>query len=189
MLHSHYKLNVHDILRLHTCPKLLIRATGRSSSAFRLLLLSKRQARKFIYQCAALLDAARNAAIARGNIHTRVACEEIARSQQQRHRLSRHDGEVFRRWEMCNSECVPQDDISIVKVLVGVSLYPGGDALRRFARGLRDVTACWVELRVIVYKTLVYVFVRDLQMRPTFGDMHCMSRKTRSLPHQTSGLG
>jgi hypothetical protein len=79
-LHSHYTLCVHDTIRLHASTELLIRATSRRCSALGLLLFSKRHARKFIYKRTTLLNAARDAAIARWNVHTRVACEKVARS-------------------------------------------------------------------------------------------------------------
>jgi hypothetical protein len=49
------------------------------------------------------------ARVARRHIHTGILCEEVARSEQHSHRLSRHDRIVLRCWEVCEAKRVPQD--------------------------------------------------------------------------------
>lgn len=73
------------------------------------------------------------------------------------HRLGRHDREVLGRWEMCQSEGVPQHDILVVEVCVWVRGDPGGDALGGLAGGLGDVAAGGVELAVFVWRVGVLV--------------------------------
>jgi len=181
-------LNIHGTFGLYTRTKLLIRATSRRRSALRLLLLTKRHSTQLIHKRTSLLNTTRNAAIARRNIHTRITYEEVARSQQQRHGLSRHNRKVFRRWEMRDAECVPQHDIGVVEVLVGVGFDPGGYALGWLARCLRNVTACWVELCVIVYDKSVKGSVYNLSKILTLRDMYRMPCETSALPYQTSRL-
>src|SRR4051812_45614823 len=64
---------------------------------------------------------------------------------------------------MCDSECMPQDDISIVKILVRIGLDPGGNALGWLARGLGNVTACWMELCIIVCSKSAHVPTHSIQ--------------------------
>lgn len=66
------------------------------------------------------------------------------------HRLRRHDGEVFRRWEVREAESVPQHDIFVVEVRARVGGDPGWDALGGFAGGLGHVAPGGVELGVVV---------------------------------------
>ena len=73
------------------------------------------------------------------------------------HRLRRHDGEVLGRWEVRQSEGVPQHDVLIVEVCVWVRGDPGGDALGGLAGGLGDVAAGGVELAVFVWRVGVSV--------------------------------
>jgi hypothetical protein len=56
---------------------------------------------------------------------------------------------------MRQSECVPQYDVFVVKVRVGVGGDPGWEALGGFAGGLGDVAAGGVELGVVVWVLLV----------------------------------
>ena len=90
---------------------------------------------------------------------------------------------------MRDSECVPQHDVGVVEVLVGVGFDPGGYALGWLARCLRNVTACWVELCVVVYRRSVKGFVRNSLVKLTFCDMYRMPCETGALPYQTSRLG
>jgi hypothetical protein len=55
-----------------------------------------------------------------------------------------------------NAEGVPEDDVRVVEVFVGVGGDPGGDALGRFAGGLGDVATCGVELCVVVWRLLAF---------------------------------
>ena len=119
---------------------------------------------------------ARCAGIAGRHVQTRVLREEVARAQEaiccQRldfdrsvakmgtggylhcHRLRRHYGEVLRRWEVCESEGVPQHDVLVVEVCVWVRGDPGGDALGGLAGGLGDVATGGVKLAVFVWRTV-----------------------------------
>jgi hypothetical protein len=54
------------------------------------------------------------------------------------HRLRRHNREVLRRREVRQSKGVPQHDVLVVEVCVGVRGDPGGDALGGLAGGLGD---------------------------------------------------
>ena len=51
---------------------------------------------------------------------------------------------------MCDAECVPENNICVVNVLVRVLPDPLGKTLRRFARRLRHVAASRVDLVVLV---------------------------------------
>lgn len=84
---------------------------------------------------------------------------------------------------MRDSECVPQYDIGVVEVLVGVGFDPGGYALGWLARCLRNVTACWVELCVVVYVGLADDSAHSSLEILTLRDMYRMSRKTGPLPY------
>ena len=91
----------------------------------------------------------RGSRIARRDIEGRVAIEEVPRTQEQRHRLSRHDGVVFRRREMRETECVPQDNIGVVDGTAWTrGLNPGWKTLRGLAGGLGDVVTGWVDFFV-----------------------------------------
>jgi hypothetical protein len=68
------------------------------------------------------------------------------------HRLRRHNREVLRRREVRQSKGVPQHDVLVVEVCVGVRGDPGGDALGGLAGGLGDVAAGGVELAVFVWE-------------------------------------
>lgn len=119
----------------------------------RRLLIPKRQLTDPIHQRAALLHATGHAAITRRYIQARVAGEEVARPQQQAHRLGGHDGEVLGAGEVGEAERVPEDDVGVLQVRGRVGRDPGWDALGGVAGGLRHVAACWVELGVVVYET------------------------------------
>ena len=89
---------------------------------------------------------------------------------------------------MRDSERVPQYDIGIVEVLVGVGFDPGGYALGWLARCLGDVTTCWVELCVIVYDKLAKGFAHNVLEILTLRNMYRMPCETSALPYQTSRL-
>lgn len=95
-------------------------------------------------------DLARGTCIAGGNIQRGVSQEEVAWSQQQRHGLRRHDGEIFRGWEMSQAKGVPQNNVFIGNVLGRVGVNPQGQALRWLARGLGHVAASRMDLVVRV---------------------------------------
>jgi hypothetical protein len=52
---------------------------------------------------------------------------------------------------MCNSECVPENDIGVDDIRVGVRGDPGRQTFGGFARGLGDVASGGVDLCVFVY--------------------------------------
>lgn len=139
-LHPSAKLPSRTTRRLPRRPPL------RSSS----LLLPKRQLTNPIHQRASLSNTTRHTAIAGRDIQAWIPREEVPRSEQQTHRLGRHDGKVLRSWEVSEAECVPQHDIGVFEVGGWVRRDPGGYALRGLARGLRDVAAGGVDLGVVV---------------------------------------
>jgi hypothetical protein len=51
---------------------------------------------------------------------------------------------------MCNTECVPQNNVSVIKVFVGIPFDPGRNSLGGLARSLWNVAACWVDLVVFI---------------------------------------
>ena len=89
----------------------------------------------------------RGTTITRRDIQRRILIKEIPRAQQQRHRLRRHDGEIFRSWEMRDAEGVPEDDVGVVDRGLAIG-DPFGNTPRGFARGLGHVPAGGVELVV-----------------------------------------
>lgn len=93
---------------------------------------------------------ARRQAIARRNIQSCISEEEIPRSQVQRDRVDRHDGEVFGSCKMCHAERVPQDDVCIFDAFVAVRGDPGWQALCGVTGGLGHVSASGVDLVVAV---------------------------------------
>lgn len=66
-------------------------------------------------------DLARNGDIAWRNIHYWIIGEEVPRTQKQCHRLDRHYREIFRRWDMRHTECVPQHYVGILDGLFAVT--------------------------------------------------------------------
>lgn len=141
-------------LRSDSRAKLASRTTRCLSWRFALrssrLLLTERQLANLIDQRAALSDATRNTAVARRDIKTRVPCEEVPGSKQQTHWLGWHDGKVLRGREVSKSESVPEYDVGVLEIRCWVRGDPGWYALRRLARGLRDVAPGGVDLRVVV---------------------------------------
>lgn len=51
---------------------------------------------------------------------------------------------------MCDAKCVPEHNVLVCDVDVGVGSNPFGEAPRWFTRGLRYVAACGVELIVFI---------------------------------------
>ena len=88
----------------------------------------------------------------RHHIQRGVSHKEVPGPEQQRHGLRRHDGKVLWAGEVDDAEGVPEDNIGFGDVLRGVVGDPLGKTLGRFARGLRDVPACWMKLGVVVWK-------------------------------------
>ena len=95
-------------------------------------------------------DLARRPCIAGGHIERRVSQEEVAWSQQQRHGLCRHDGEILGSREVSQAKGVPEDNVFILNVLGGVGVDPQRQALGGLARGLGHVAAGRMNLVVRV---------------------------------------
>jgi len=49
----------------------------------------------------------------RRDIEGRIPLKEITRSQQQRHRLGRHQREIFWGWKVRYAESVPENDVGV----------------------------------------------------------------------------
>jgi hypothetical protein len=82
------------------------------------------------------------------------------------HWLRWHDREILGRGEMRQSKSVPQHDVFVVEIRGRVGGYPGWEALRGFAGGLRDMAAGGVELGVVVWNVsisgvLVRIVIRE----------------------------
>lgn len=114
---------------LHVSVFVIFSWSGLFLAAAAAFVLTKRQLRDLIYQSTALLDTAWDTAVARRHIQARIPREEVSGPQQQRHWLRRHHGEVFRGREVRDAECVPEDNISVNDVGVGVCSDPKGKTL------------------------------------------------------------
>lgn len=91
----------------------------------------------------------RSDGVARWHIHTRVVGEEVPWAKQQSHGLNWHNGEVLRGRNVCDSECVPQNDVCVFGA--GCSLGdPLGETQRGLTGCLRDVATCSPEFIVAV---------------------------------------
>lgn len=92
-------------------------------------------------------DLARDGNVARRDVHDGVVGEEVARAQQEGHRLNRHDGEILWGRDVGHAKSVPEDNVRVLYGLAAVA-----DPLRQAARGLpgglRDVAAGGPELVV-----------------------------------------
>lgn len=99
-------------------------------------------------------DLARDGDVARRDVHDGVVGEEVAWTQQERHRLGRHDGEVLRRRDVRHAEGVPEDNVRVVDRLAALA-DPLRQAARRLPGGLRDVTAGGPELVIRVCGVVV----------------------------------
>ena len=93
---------------------------------------------------------ARGRRVTRRDIERRVPQEEIPRSEEHRHGLRRHDRIVLGRGEMRDAERMPEDDVRVLNVFVGVLGDPFGQALGGLAGRLGHVAARGVELVVLV---------------------------------------
>lgn len=96
---------------------------------------------------------ARRARVAGRHIHDRVVREEVARPQQQRDGLDRHDGEVLGRRDVRDAERVPQHHVCVLDRLCAVA-DPLRQAHRGLARSLRDVAASWPKLVIRICYTV-----------------------------------
>ena len=92
---------------------------------------------------------ARRSRIRGWHVHDRVRREKVPRPEQKSNRLGRHDGEVLRRGYVCDAKGVPKDDVLVVDGLSAVA-DPLREAVRRLARGLRDVPTGGPELVIRV---------------------------------------
>ena len=113
------------VLSTTTAGRLALALSLRDSS----LLLPKGQLTDTIHQRAALLHATGHTAITRRYIQAGIAGEEVARPQQQAHRLGGHDGEILGTGEVGQTKSVPEDDVGVFQVRGGVGCDPGWDAL------------------------------------------------------------
>ena len=99
------------------------------------------------------LHLTRYTTITRRNVQRRILQEKVPRSQEQCHGLGRHDGEIFGCGEMGQAKSMPEHDVRVGNVFVGI----GGDPFRKAARGLAGclwhVPAGRVELVVLVLCT------------------------------------
>jgi hypothetical protein len=89
----------------------------------------------------------RRTAITRRDVERRVLGKEVARAQQQRHGLGRHDGEVFGGGEVRDAEGVPENDVFVGDGCVAVG-DPFGEAFGGLPGGLGHVAPGGVELVV-----------------------------------------
>lgn len=76
--------------------------------------------------CLRLRYLARSLRETRRNVQSRISGEEISRSQQQCHRLGRHDWIVFRTGEVGETKSVPQHNIGVGDVGGRVGVNPFG---------------------------------------------------------------
>ena len=113
------------VLSTTTAGRLALALSLRDSS----LLLPKGQLTDTIHQRAALLHATGHTAITRRYIQAGIAGEEVARPQQQAHRLGRHNREILGAGEVGQTKSVPEDDVGVFQVRGGVGCDPGWDAL------------------------------------------------------------
>jgi hypothetical protein len=123
--------DLYEMDTLHTSPKFLSRATCQRRTLH--LLLPKRHSTQLIYKRATLFHTTWHTAIARRDIQARVSCEEVPRSEQQRHRLCRHDREILWTGEVCDAKCVPEHNICVGQVGSRILLNPCWNALRWLA--------------------------------------------------------
>lgn len=101
-------------------------------------------------------DLSRSASIARRYVQNWVAIEEVSRTEQKCHRLCRHNRIVFGRWEVGDSECMPQDNVGVIDRAIVSSLFnPQRNALRRLTRRLRNMATSRVDLIVRVWRFIV----------------------------------
>lgn len=91
---------------------------------------------------------ARRHSVTRRHIEGGIAQEEIARPQQQGHRLDGHDGVVLGGGEVGDAKGVPEHDVGVGDVFGGVGVDPLGEAHGGFAGGLGHVAAGGVDLVV-----------------------------------------
>lgn len=89
--------------------------------------------------------------IRRRHIQCRILEEEIPWSQQQRHRLRRHNRIVFRGREMRDAKGVPEHDIGVVDAFIAMRRHPRRESLRRLARRLGHMPTSGVDLVVLVW--------------------------------------
>lgn len=116
-------------------------------------------------------------------IHTRVVDEEISRSQEKSHGLNGHDREVLRCRDVCDTECVPHNNICVLSA--GCSIGdPLGKTLGGFTGCLRDVATCGPELVVAVCDVLVKILMMPSGDELTRSDVHSMSSETSTLPNK-----
>jgi hypothetical protein len=117
--------NLHRDGLLYTSAEFLARTTR--CGLF--LLLSESQSAQLVYKRVALLYTTWYTAVAGWNVKAWVPREKVARPEQQRHRLSRHDWEVFWTGEMCNAKCVPKNNVRVSQVGVWVRFDPRRNTL------------------------------------------------------------
>jgi hypothetical protein len=136
---------LHNNGRLNTSAELLARTTRRG-----LFLLSKSQSAQLVYKRVALLHTTWYTAVAGWNVKAWVPSEKVARPEQQCHRLSRHDWEIFWTWEMGDAKGVPENNVRVGQIDVRVRFDPRRNTLRRLARCLRYVTTGRMELCIVI---------------------------------------
>lgn len=87
--------------------------------------------------------------VAGRDVEDRAVGEEVARSQQQRHGLHGHEGEVLGGWDVSDTKGVPQDNVGVGDV-GGTVADPLEHALGGFTRGLGNVATRGPELIITV---------------------------------------
>lgn len=118
--HGIYTLNPHSNPRLQP---------SRSTSTRAAALTTKSQLANLVglIQRALLLSHLGGGdGVAGRHVHAGVVGEEVARPQEQRHRLDGHDGEVLGGGDVCHAECVPEDDVGVFGRFVVVG-HPLGE--------------------------------------------------------------
>ena len=86
----------------------------------------------------------------RRDIQRGIAGEKVARPQQQRHGLGRHDGKIFRRGKVGDAKGVPEHQVGVVDPHLRIGRDPFRETWRGRARGLGHVSAGRVDLAIFV---------------------------------------
>lgn len=88
--------------------------------------------------------------MARWHIHAWILRKEVTRPEKDAHGLRRHNREVLRRREVSKTKRVPDNDVRIVNRLVWVTGDPFGQTQRSLPTGLRYMSACRIQLLLII---------------------------------------
>ena len=107
----------------------------------------------------------RSDTVIRRDVEGGVFEEEMPWTEQQSHWFRRHHRVILRRWEMRDTECMPEHDVGVLNAFVSVLLDPFGETLGRISRGLGNVAAGGIELIVLIWKVRVSTGRREVLTR------------------------